>query len=102
MDSPNLGLDLNLTIDMLSPVWEIFSVTFIFFFQGEPFPIITVEKLNAPFEDDFNVEFNGERLRLLVRHVEDADAGQYRITAQNETGLEEKDFNIVIRGKFVC
>jgi len=64
---------------------------------GEPFPIITVEKLNAPFEDDFNVEFNGERLRLLVRHVEDADAGQYKITAQNETGLEEKDFNIVIR-----
>lgn len=64
---------------------------------GEPFPVITVEKLNAPFEDDFNIEYNGERLRLLVRHVETADAGQYRITAQNETGFDQKDFNIIIK-----
>jgi len=29
--------------------------------------------------------------------VETADAGQYRITAQNESGFDQKDFNIIIK-----
>lgn len=56
---------------------------------------------SAPISCRFLYEENEESMSLVIKNVENSDAGKYVISAENELGEDSAEMTLSVKGKYI-
>jgi len=69
--------------------------------EGEPAPVVTWYKDNAPLRAKSNVtvDLGDTSTSIVIRRMARDDAGDYELVAKNEWGTTKERFNVSVVGR---